>query len=83
MRAKKGLLVICCLGGKPESAPSTLSFQLNPKGLTLGPKIDSGFLSKSGVVKGPSHGIYRRAILECPCSSLYSSCTAKTGSVLL
>lgn len=36
-----------------------LSFHLNPKGANLGPRIESGFLSKNGVVREVSNVFIR------------------------
>lgn len=59
-----------------------LSFHLNPKGVNLGPRIDSGFLSKNGVVGKLSNGTHHRAILgELSCSCSPSSFSTRPNLV--
>lgn len=45
------------------SAVVVLSFHLNPNGENLEPRIDSGCLSRNGVVRKLSKGTHHRAIL--------------------
>lgn len=61
-----------CKGSAPDivmhphlaaSAVVVLSSPLNPNRANLGPRIDSGFLSRNGVVRKLSKGTPHRAIL--------------------